>query len=246
MRVLVTRPEPDAGEIAARLAAMGHEAVVDPLLEVELLPPAPDLLSGAAALVVTSRNALRALAESPALATALQLPVYVVGPGTDEVARSLGFTRAAKGAGAARDLVPLVAAAVRSHPGAIHYLAGEALSFDLAAALRAAGCEVCQTTVYRTVEASSLSARTLDLFRRSAIDAVLMMSPRTAACYCDLVLAAGIAHAVRAVPHLCLSPRVADALARLALDDVRSAARPTTEELLALVAAQRHTPPRVG
>ena len=38
MRILVTRPEPDAQAQAETLAARGHEAVLAPLLIVETIP----------------------------------------------------------------------------------------------------------------------------------------------------------------------------------------------------------------
>ena len=61
VRLLVTRPEPDASETAARLRALDIDAVVSPLLQARMLtttlPPAP----GFAALAITSANALRAL-----------------------------------------------------------------------------------------------------------------------------------------------------------------------------------------
>lgn len=246
MRVLVTRPEPDAGDLSKRITAMGHTSVVDPLLAVELLPPAERLPPGAAALVATSRNALRALEASPALAAAIGLPLFAVGPTTAEFAQSLGFARIYRGAGTARELAPLITSTLRDTLGPVVHFAGEAIAYDLAPELKAAGRRVIRITVYRTVAAESFRPDTLDLLRRSAIDGVLLMSPRTAAVYRGIVEAASLGPVVRAIPHLCLSPRVAEALEPLRLQDVRTAVRPTSEELLALLAAERHTPPRIA
>ena len=62
MRVLVTRPREDAGETLAALMAMGHEGLVEPLLQIR--PVAQDLpdLQGFQALLITSRNGVRAFA----------------------------------------------------------------------------------------------------------------------------------------------------------------------------------------
>ena len=62
MRLLVTRPEPDAGREAEALAARGHEAVLAPLLKIEFTRDVPLDFAGVQALIVTSRNALRAMA----------------------------------------------------------------------------------------------------------------------------------------------------------------------------------------
>jgi uroporphyrinogen-III synthase len=61
MRLLVTRPEPDALKLGAVLEEMGHEATVEPLLSVSFDDAEPVDLDGAQALIATSRNALRAL-----------------------------------------------------------------------------------------------------------------------------------------------------------------------------------------
>lgn len=90
MRLLVTRPEPDALKLGAILEEAGHEAAVEPLLSVSFEGEAIDV-DGAQALVATSRNALRALKASPALAQARRLPLFAVGKATADEARALGF-----------------------------------------------------------------------------------------------------------------------------------------------------------
>ncbi len=64
MRVLVTRPEEDAGALVAALAARGHETLVEPMLTVGPVPGVtPPLdLEGVQALLFTSANGVRALA----------------------------------------------------------------------------------------------------------------------------------------------------------------------------------------
>ena len=103
MRLLVTRPEPDATRQAEILAAHGHEPVVAPLL---LIEPATDVildLGGAQALIVTSRNALRALSSHPDLALSLRLPFFAVGEATAKAATDLGFAKVTAGPGTGED-----------------------------------------------------------------------------------------------------------------------------------------------
>ena len=61
MRLLVTRPEPDALKLRAALEERGHEATVEPLLSVSFDDTDPIDLEGVQALIATSRNGLRAL-----------------------------------------------------------------------------------------------------------------------------------------------------------------------------------------
>ena len=111
MRVLVTRPEPDALKLKGLLEARGHSAAVEPLMQVEFEDFDPDELDGVTVLIATSRNALRALRGSPALAQARKLRVYAVGAATAQEARRLGFGMVVKGPGTADALVPMHAGA---------------------------------------------------------------------------------------------------------------------------------------
>lgn len=246
MRVLVTRPASDAGDLADRLAALDMTALIDPLLEVQLLPVAVKPFDGASAVVATSRNALRALAESPALRAAIALPLFAVGGATAELAREVGFVQVTRGPGTARGLAEMIVSGSPARSGHIVYLAGDRLAFDLAPVLRSHGHDVTQITAYRTVAAKSLQPETRAELAAGRIDAILLLSPRTASVYRDLVIAAGLKEPASRLIHACLSASVAGELPPLSPRTVIVAGHPVIEDLLALVAAQRHTPPRSG
>ena len=93
MRLLVTRPEPDALKLGGVLEEMGHEATVEPLLSVSFEGGEPIDLDSAQALIATSRNALRALKASPALAQARTLPLFAVGKATAAEPRARSASR---------------------------------------------------------------------------------------------------------------------------------------------------------
>ena len=71
---------------------MGHEPVLAPLLKIEFLNDVPLNLNGAQAIVITSRNALRALGAHPEREKATELPLFAVGEATAWAARQLGFS----------------------------------------------------------------------------------------------------------------------------------------------------------
>ena len=187
MHVLITRPEPDAGELKSELEVLGHTVSVEPMLRIELLPIPGDAFAGAQAILATSRNAVRALAASAALSPALELPIFTVGAGTAELARASGFRHVIAGAGAARDLVALVEAEADRAKGPLVHVAGEHLAFDLAAAIAGRGYEVRNLTAYRAVAARALTGQTAQRIASGGVDAVLLMSPRTAAIFAQLV-----------------------------------------------------------
>ena len=90
MRILVTRPLEDGKEIAARLAEMGHQALLAPLLTPRFQDgPEPDL-TDVQAILATSANGIRALARRTARR---DFPIFAVGPQTTEEAQKAGFTR---------------------------------------------------------------------------------------------------------------------------------------------------------
>ena len=110
MRLVVTRPEPDASRTAALLRARGHTVDVAPLLRLELIAEA-DLGAGPwGGIVITSANALRAIAAHPRKAELLALPLFAVGRRSADAAQAAGFAEVLSADGDATDLARLVAA----------------------------------------------------------------------------------------------------------------------------------------
>jgi uroporphyrinogen-III synthase len=234
MRLLVTRPEPDAAAQAATLAARGHEPVLASLLAIEFVAAVPLQLDGAQALIVTSRNALRALASHPELAAAVRLPLIAVGEATAEAASKLGFTQITTGPGTAAQLARLIAERLSAKAGALVQLSGETLAFDLKSALAAQGFDLRRPVLYRAVPALELPREALALLKAGGLDGVILMSPRIAAIFTGLV------HHYEAVTQAsrlncyCLSAAVAEGVEPLK-SRVSVAQSPREEDILALI-----------
>lgn len=235
MHVLVTRPEAEAAAFGAQLEALGHTVTVEPLLRVEFVPIARAALDGATGLVVTSRNAVRALHASPAIDKARKLPLFAVGPGTAQLARDLGFEQVLAGSGSAAGLVPVLLEAARAHPGPLVHVRGEEVAFDLKGALDAHGVELRETIGYRTVAVETLSPRTRSLLASGEIDAVILMSPLTGLIFSRLIAAEGLGEAARKLVLLCLSPAVAAAVEPLGAARIEIADSPDASSILEVV-----------
>lgn len=235
MRVLVTRPEEDAGGLVERIAALGHEAIHAPLIEIATYDGVQIDLAGVQAIVATSRNALRALARSPALDAARQLPLLAVGQATAAFARELGFGEARAGPGDGSGLAATIRATLDPGQGLLLHISGETLAFDLAAALAPDGFTMRRAIVYRSAPADRLPPMVADRLRAGSLDAVTLMSPRTAETYARLVAAAGLVEPARALVYICLSPAVAERLSPIAPSRVLAPTTPSTEEMLALL-----------
>lgn len=235
MRLLITRPEPDALRLQALLEDAGHEATVEPLLSVSFEGGDPIEIEGAQALIATSRNALRALKASPHLAEARHLPLFAVGKATATEARTLGFETVVTGAGTAPELVAHIVSALDPAAGLVVHLAGDVLAGNLSAELEAHGFRIVQPIVYRMIAAKALSDDAIEQLGMGEIEGVILMSPRTASVYAELVRKAGLTAQVRELPHFCLSPAIARRLGSLGEVDTRVAEAPRLEDVLALI-----------
>jgi len=234
MRILVTRPELDAGLEVEALAARGHDAVLSPLLVIEQVKGATLDLAGVQALIVTSRNALRALSHHPALDAARKLPVFAVGEATAESARALGFAKVIQGSGTGAGLAQLIAGQAGSSGGRLVHLAGETLAFDLKSALEARGFRVSQPVIYRAVPATELAPEALSRIRAGKLDGVILLSPRTAKTFLALLERYGAVTQGKRLVCYCISEAVAEVVTPLGFR-VRVAAHKREEDVLALL-----------
>jgi uroporphyrinogen-III synthase len=235
MRLLITRPEEDGGRLAQHLAEQGHEPVLLPLMTIGFPELPPLELGGLQALIATSRNALRGLARNPALATATALPIYCVGEATAAMAAESGFTDIRKGPGTARELAPVIAATAEADGGALLYLTGEQIAFDLAGALGEAGFDIRRVIVYKA-EANCEAGPALAAQLQAGLGGVVLMSPRTAEVFAALMqdLPARSRHDLTCY---CYSQAVANALEETSGLRIAVAARPLEADLLALIGA---------
>jgi uroporphyrinogen-III synthase len=237
MRLLVTRPEPDATRQAELLSARGHVPVLTPLLVIEPAMNAPLELDGAQALIVTSHNALRALASHPDLGRAVRLPLYVVGEATARTAVELGFAKVTTGPGTGETLAHLISDTLKPNVGALVHLSGETVAFGLKSALQARGFKVRQHVLYRAVPATKLPERVLALMNAGELDGVILMSPRTAAIFATLVARHGAVTQASRLDCYCLSAAVAQAMEPLKGRTI-VAAQPREESILALISPE--------
>ena len=220
--LLVTRPEPDASETAARLRALGIDAVVEPLLISRTLTTSLPAAAGFAALAITSANALRALDARGEIARLRSLPVYAVGDRSAAAARDFGFAHVVSAHGNADDLVALLATAGMDGP--VLYPTARQPAGDLARALAPHGVMVIAAAVYEMQPAARLVA---DL---AALDGALFYSRRTAETFVRLA-PDGTDRARLAM--LCLSEAVAAPLIAAHFVRVSLADHPSDEAMMA-------------
>jgi len=236
VRLLLTRPEPDAERTAAALRARGHAAILAPLMRIEAVADA-DLGGGPwAAILVTSANAASAVAAHARIAELRALPVFAVGERSAQAMRVAGFVNVTSADGDVRDLARLVTERTPKDAPLL-YLAAAERSGDLAGELGAGGFAVRTAVIYRAVSAPVFTRATVAALA-GGVDGVLHFSRRSAEAYVIAAHAAGLRESALKNPvHFCLSAQIAEPLARAGATDIRVAPRPVEAALLALIPA---------
>ncbi|KLK92065.1 hypothetical protein AA309_16745 [Microvirga vignae] len=228
MRVLVTRAKDDAERTAQKLAALGHEALIAPVLRI--LPTGDPASVGLYdAVIVTSAHAVEALSSS----ADKSVPVFAVGERTAEVLRAEGFASVIAAEGDATSLSRLIRETLQS-PRTLLHVTGRHHKEEPASSLRTAGFKVLTWEAYEAQAIESLPDQAEEAFQTGEIGAVLHYSRRSADLFVRLAERAGLHTAIRECPHLCLSADVAAPL-RAAGAATRVADQPSEDALLRLV-----------
>jgi uroporphyrinogen-III synthase len=224
----VTRPLQDGEAIARRLAAMGHQALLAPLLTVEFLDGPHLDLASVQAVLVTSANGVRALARrSPAR----DITIFAVGPQTADAAQEEGFLRIRSATGDAGKLAEAVSGWADPGAGALLHAAGEEAGDTLCEILSTRGFKIRREILYRMKKAAHLPAEAARAITKSEVGAALFFSPNSAALFADCVARDGLS--TQRLAAICISANTAEALKSVAFSEIRIAAAPNQDALLA-------------
>lgn len=213
MKILVLRPEPGAGETAARARALGLEPVIAPLFSVRALAWDKPDAARFDAILLTSANAARA----GGLGAYTRLPCFAVGEATAKAALLAGFadvrTGRSDGAAALAEAADWGARRILHPCGRDHI------------ALEQDGLTLERRIVYAADAVAALPAEAAAALQDGAV--ALLHSPRAASLFSTLVGDRG------SVTIAVISPAAA-AAAGSGWALVASAARPRDEALLEL------------
>ena len=236
MRLLVTRPEPDASAFAEELCGLGHEPILQPLLEFQVLDFDLEPLRAGEVLIITSGNSLRALQERGVSKDILGKPLYCVGEQTAERALQAGFETVLEVAGTGEELAGKIIASARRDALLAHIM-GEHMAFDIVGALAREGFSVQSVTVYSMDACARFRPPVDAMLTAGEVDGVILMSPRTAEIYVSLCHRHGILDCAKTPIYFCISQNVAAKLASLKPNHVRVSAKPSRKALLELLHA---------
>ena len=225
MKLILTRPQIDAAPLAAKLKALGHTAVIAPVLDIVprldvVIPHLPYQ-----AICLTSANGMRCLE----VELDRHIPVYAVGEQSAAVVHARGFLNVAAEGGDVDGLVRHIASKLKPTDGPLLYLSGAETSGDLEGQLTTRGYAVTRVVTY-DARACPLEQYATEI---QSSDGVLLYSPRTVKLWLGEMERLNLVKAAESLRYLCLSQQVAKALPQ---NWHRSVAKsPTEKSLLALL-----------
>jgi len=233
MRLLVTRPAPDAELTVQSLRHLGHEVYAQPLSQAEFLTPShpPD----PSAIIVTSRNGVRALGAWQQSIAWHDRPLFAVGDATAALAMEGGFTdvRSARGDNSA--LAALVIDTRDPGDGPVLYPAADERSSGLETRLRDAGFKVDTAIAYRMLAAKRFATEILDVLQSKLLEGVLLYSRRSASIFLSLIDRDGLAESLRGLRVFAMSDLVASVFAHRSVGGIDIASSPKEEALFSLL-----------
>ena len=206
MRILLTRAKADAERTATKLAALEHQAIISPVLEV--LATSVALPSGSFdAIIATSAHAFTTGARSLA-----NIPLYAVGERAREAAERAAWSAPIHIADNAETLIALLRSDLRRGQHVL-YLAGRDRKPDIEAAAQAIGLDLDFIETYAAREILSLRDEAERALRDGELDAVLHYSRRSAKLFIAVMKRAELWEEAARLRHYALSDDVAEPLA---------------------------------
>lgn len=213
MTILVTRPAPANAVTAEALRLRGYDTLLAPVLRYETVAFADDAGAGAEGVILTSANAVRAIAEHPIIRALAALPVYAVGEQTAETARGAGFADVTAAEGDAVSLRELILGLVRKNrlkaDARLVYLSGVDQASDLASELGPHGLRVETVNVYRMIKLPAFPAAVRDALAAGEVQAVMHYSRRSAVAFVEAARVEGVEISALSLPQCCISENVA-------------------------------------
>jgi len=232
--ILITRPQATASALAERLQSLGYQAVIEPLLEIVPTGAPKPQIKDIAAVMITSGNALDALAaDQTALAALADFPCFCVGPRTGEKARALGFKHVESAASDGAALAILVDASLPKTSGAILHVAAQDADSKAQQEVERKSRRVIVWQAYRAIPAGNFSAGIAGALMQGEFDAILVFSPRTAGTLGQLIARHGLKTCCARLTAICLSEAVAEPLKPFGWQKLVFAAAPTEDAVIA-------------
>jgi uroporphyrinogen-III synthase len=211
--IAITRPSSEKDTLTGLLHERGHHVICEPVTHVALHVSAQEPLDQALAshpdaVIVTSRNAVEALA---AFTELRDMVLLCVGPATGRAALAHGFSRVFIAGGTVEHLTQHIIGAYDPDSRFL-YVSAEHVRIDLVAALSRQGMHIERVVVYEAVAEPQFSDTFAEHIRRGKIDAVTFLSQRSAQVFEQLAKKAKVEDNLKKIHACCMSKTIASGL----------------------------------
>ena len=224
-KIWITRAQPGADATASRVRALGHQAIVAPLLSVHPVDGAEIDLTGVGALAFTSANGVRAFAE---LSNVRDLKVFAVGAATAAAAKAVGFRKVLSADGDVEALAEGIFGRQREITGVVLHPGAAEPAGDLVGILNAQGVAARGLALYDTAPVAFTDEELAGL---AGVEVALVHSPKAAEALAELLKI----HPMPQLKVLGLSKAVIKPLARAKIAHKAFAPFPLEAALLNLI-----------
>ncbi len=236
--VLIVRAEPAAGETAHGLEELGYRVVRFPLFEFRrtgVTIPEGEYC----AVALTSNNAVRALRELGWKPGNPDLPVYCIGPRTEEAAREYGLTNVRSFHGERNQMVRAIR---EDHAGTktpLLYPAAKDRAFDLSSVLAQDGIQTRLVEIYVMERTRPSRDAFLKALAEVENGAIFVHSRRTADYLAELINQSNVANLVSGIVFVCISKQASEPLSTIKVGKLLVADESNEKAMIALLAGEQ-------
>ena len=228
--VLITRPLAESQVLARLLIQEGYKVLIDPLLHIRPLNCPFIDTRAVQALVATSINGIRRLAE---LIPNRDIPLYTIGDISAHEAEKMGFVDVCGAEGSSQSLTHLMQENLDPKKGKVLYFSGQEVKGDLINVLTQQHFDIERFVVYEALAASSLQPETKEALITGRLKTILFFSPRTSEIF--MRLSTLYAQVFKNITIICLSPDVAEPLRQRMWQQILIAPEKSGRSMVALL-----------
>jgi uroporphyrinogen-III synthase len=200
-KLLITRPEPEASELAIKLTKKGFNCIKEPLFSVEFLINNLLCLEISQHIIIfTSKNAIKAYCSAN---LNKQNQIITVGKITANYAKECGFTNIDYAEGNVISLLKLLQNSYKNAD--IIYVRGEKITLDIAKHHL-----VKEIICYKTIPIESFSTNIINEIMLGNIRKTLFFSENTVTIFANLIEKHGLEKYVNKMQAICISDKIAE------------------------------------
>ena len=232
MKILITRPEPDASDLALKLVSRGYQVLTAPIVDIVQYKDTLINLERISAVITSSKNGIRALANA---SNDRSTCLYVVGKGSKEEAERIGYKNINVGPGDAKGLCDLVCKQLSPSDDDLLCASGMHQSFDMHKYLISKNFSITKVVLYEVKAKKNFPIKIIRAMKNKEIDALLFYSPRVAELFVKFLKEKNLVKQACNFDVICISKKVAKKIENIGWQRVLIAESPDQSSIFSLL-----------